>query len=155
MISIEGAAVLAQVIPVGLIILAIELGRVDRLYAANRAGRVALWIFGVGLGATVLLNVQAEIWSVEAVASSASLKGFKSALVFVATNLLWIAATIVLGLIIAKYVGLTEMLGRRAAKQALEKPAQSLRQLEYILAAQRTQTRMTGRSPQLVRRNPD
>lgn len=132
MISIDGAGLLAQVIPVAVLVLALEIRKVQPLYGANRAGTVLLWSMGVGLFVTVLLSFQAEIMCVTAVSSGVAIDGFGAVFIWIACTALWVATFLLLALIIADALGFLDWIGRQAASRVLRHPEAALRAIEYI-----------------------
>lgn len=117
-----------------MLVLTIELHRVDRLYAATRPTRVYLWVLGVGLFVTVLASIQAEIICIKAVASGTDLRGGDAVFVDVACTMLWVAVALVLTMLLAQYMGFIDWITTRQLKLAQQHPEETLRRLEYLIA---------------------
>ncbi|MFJ6170569.1 hypothetical protein [Curtobacterium sp. NPDC092190] len=114
MISVEAAGVLAQVIPVGLLVLAFESsGSVE---ANTRFGQFLLWVLRWAVIGSAFLALSAEASCIIAVASEVPLQGFEAVWVGSITTLLGVTAGAAILLGVSTSHGLVDALARRAMK---------------------------------------
>lgn len=103
----DGASLIAQVLPVGLLIVAVERRALGgRLPPKRGRGRVGWLVRGIGLLATVTLSVVSVWVCVAAVSQSRDLDVWESVLVFVAGGTLaFVALDTTISLTIRSYAG--------------------------------------------------
>ena len=131
-ISNEAAVTLAQIIPVGLLIVGIEIRIVPRLVATGRAGTVMLWILGAGLVSALSLGFLAEYLLVRAIIEGTSLSTFSTVVANVGLGLLGWASFLLLFASLGEVLGLTDRIGRRARDKTASSPRRLSRQMRYI-----------------------
>lgn len=84
MISTDGAALIAQVIPVGLLIVAVERRALGGSRPPKTGRKRAYWIAKyIGLAATVLISVLAVLFCILAVSADEPLKGVSAVIVII------------------------------------------------------------------------
>lgn len=132
MISAEGAGVIATVIPIGLLIVGLEIQRVPGMLATGKAGSFLLWLFGALMITSLGSGFLAEVSLIVAVAAWEPLVGAHAVIVWTALALLGISAWILLLTSLADRLGLLEALGRRARERVNASPRRKSRQDEYI-----------------------
>lgn len=103
----DGAGLIAQILPVGLLIVAVERRALGgRLPPKRGSGRVGWLVRGIGLLTTVTLSVVAVWVCVAAVSQSRGLGDWESILVFVAGGTLaFVALDTTISLTIRSYAG--------------------------------------------------
>lgn len=105
-ISMEGAGLIAQILPVGLLIVAVERRALGGRRPPRRRGRVGWLVRGLGLIATVTLSVVAVWMCVVAVAQGRAMEMWESTIVFVAgAGLAFVALDTTISLTIRAYAG--------------------------------------------------
>lgn len=131
-ISTDGAALIAQVIPVALLVVGFEIQRAPTLYATGRMGTVGLWVIGGILVISLGLGFIAEKLCLEAVASSKPLNELESAIVWVALNALGYGAFLLLLGSLLTRLGVLERIAERAGRKRRASPRRQSRMLTYI-----------------------
>lgn len=133
MISVDGASVLAQVLPVGILLVALELRRVQ-FYAGRRFMTVLMRIGGAALFATVVACVQAVVLCVTSVATGRPLDGFAAVFVWVSATALSICVQLLLAIIVADALGFLDWMSRRAIEAMPRDPESAVKTIDYITA---------------------
>lgn len=132
MITVEGAALIAQIYALGVITLALEIRGVDDLFATGKQGLRSLWYLGVGLVVAVLFGLTAVSLCVTAVAMNRPLGAVESVIVGIAGMLLFAATGNLLVFLIGQRFGFWERLGKRAMENVKNDPEEVLRRQNFI-----------------------
>lgn len=132
MISLDGAALIAQVIPIGILIVALEVRHLEPLYGSNRTMTLLLRIAGAFTLGAVLLGAIAVSLCITAVSSGTRLDSWQSVVVYVGGSLVYVVAFVFLALLVMERVGLTDWAARRKLSNVLRDPLTALPILEHI-----------------------
>lgn len=130
MISLDGAALIATVIPVAMLVVGFEIQRAPVIYATGRAGMAMLWVLGFVLAGGLFLGFWAEWYCITAVAASEPPSAVNSVIVWCALYLLGVGAMLLmLGSLLSKLGVLDKMSGR---SEKWKSPRRAARMLKYI-----------------------
>ncbi|KAA9133721.1 hypothetical protein [Microbacterium caowuchunii] len=132
MISIDGAALIATIIPIALLVVGLEIQRVPTMYATGRGGTVGLWIVGAILVLGLVLGFLAEYLCIAAVATGAPLNVVDSRIVWAGLYFLGLGAGFLLAASLLDRLGLLERLGTKAHRRRAASPRRTARMLEYV-----------------------
>lgn len=132
MISMDGAALIATVIPVALLVVGFEIQRAPTLYGATRGGTVGLWVIGVILVLGLTLGFVAERHCLVAVATHTPLNVVESVVTWLALYLLGIGAFLLLMASLLDRLGVLDKLGERHSRRVTASPRRWERQRTYI-----------------------
>ena len=132
MISQDGAALIAQVYPIAILVIGLEVSRMEKLYAANRRGFFLLVVLAACAITALGTGIYSVILCVKAVAAEVGLSGFDADFVTVAGYLLAYVAGLFLLYITAGAFGILERLARGHAEKVEASPRRSNRQREDL-----------------------
>lgn len=133
MISVDGAALIAQVYPVAILLIALELRGVQPLLATGWQGVVALGFFAVVAALTVIAGIESVRLCIFAVAQDRPLRGLEAGTVAVAGQLLLASASVLLLYLIAQRFGVWDRISEWSVRRTSEKnPERRLSDLEFI-----------------------
>jgi hypothetical protein len=134
MINVETAALIAQVYPVGLVIVGLEIRNAPTLYAAKKPG----WWILVILSVILIVGLAGGCWSVltavQAVSNNEPITGWAAFVVDRSGHALWMGSTILLLGILADRLGLLERMSAKAAARTAGSPRQTRRMVEFVEA---------------------
>jgi Ni,Fe-hydrogenase I cytochrome b subunit len=119
MISVEGAGVIAQVVPVGLLVLAFEARREDALVGT---GRLTEWLVAISryvLVGTVIAAGTVETVCIMAVSSGSAIRGFASGFVYVVGYVLLFAVLVTVLVAVMRNSGFTDAMIERQMRKPL------------------------------------
>lgn len=132
MISVAGAGLLAQVLPVGVLAVVLELRLVEDMYAVTRGVAVWVWTYGV-VGAAILVGSCYSVAAcVRAVIANEPLSGGEAVLVSVCSYGLLQVVTLFLLWVMASRFGILDRLASRAMKRVAADPRRLLATLDSI-----------------------
>ncbi|KQQ94604.1 hypothetical protein ASF62_11080 [Leifsonia sp. Leaf325] len=132
MISLEGAGLLAQVIPVGLLIIVIERRLVTRLLPTGRFASMTMWAGRVAMILAVLLGAFAVERCIVAVSSGEIPRGIDAAIIGLGAYLVWITTGILFFLFFLDTPWAEGLLAAQSQKRALRNPEETAKRLAYI-----------------------
>lgn len=132
MISVETAGVIAAIIPVGLLILGVEIRGVESVVATSRAGTVTLWLLGAIFVLGLLLGFYSEYLLIRALLQDAPLGVFDTVVVHLGLYFLGFGSFLLLSYSMTMKLGIIERMGRRSHKQTLASPRRMWKKVDYV-----------------------
>ena len=132
MISVEGAAVIAQVFPVGILVIALEISRVETILAASRTAFAMLVVFALGLIVTLVLGLDAVQICIRAVSTDKPVTGAEAVIVGIAGQLLIAAVGTLLTLLILQRFEVMDRLASWGRRRRGDDPEGELRMFDAI-----------------------
>jgi hypothetical protein len=130
MISTDGAALIAQVYPVGILLIGLESRALPKMYATTKAAFVCLVAVAILMGVAVWSGVQSTIICVRAVSGDAAIVGGDAVLVEVAGWLLSNIATLLLVIALGETFGLWNRIA--SSRKTLTSPRRTSAMLDRI-----------------------
>lgn len=131
-ISVDAAGVLATIIPIGLLILGVEIRGVEPVVATARVATVALWLLGAVLLGGLVIGFVAEYILVGTLLSGEPVTPLGGLVVYVGLSLIGTGSFWLLLYSLASTLGIVERLGRRAAAGTMASPRRVARQVAYV-----------------------
>lgn len=121
MITPEGASLLAQIVPVGLLVLAFDARGAETLVGAVPTARLALLVSRVFIALTVPVAVILESACVIAALDNRAIEGFGAGAAYVAAYALWLAVAVTLSIAVFTRTGLADLIHDRNMRDPIKR----------------------------------
>lgn len=132
MIGLDGAGLIATIIPIALLVISFEIHRAPTIYGATVGGTVALWFLGAVFVAGVGLGLWVELLLIRSVATQSPLTAVESSVVWIALYLLGYGAGMLMMGSLLERLGVLDRVSTWAGRRTMSSPRRLHRKVDYI-----------------------